>query len=83
MALICCIAVDSVLELIKIFAKNTLLLTFEKLAAVVLCTCCCCAYALITLVERIVKAVDLKIYNIVISYLVSNLHNINALLTKR
>ena len=35
MALICCIAVDSVLELIKIFAKNTLLLTVEKLAAVV------------------------------------------------
>lgn len=54
-ALICCLAMDSVFELIKISAENTLLLTDGKLAAVVL------AYALITLVKRIVKAVDLKI----------------------
>ena len=54
-ALICCLAMDSVFELIKISAENTLLLTDCKLAAVVL------AYALITLVKRIVKAVDLKI----------------------
>lgn len=53
-ALICCLAMDSVFELIKISAENTLLLTDGKLAAVVL------AYALITLVKRIVKAVDLK-----------------------
>lgn len=49
------LAMDSVFELIKISAENTLLLTDGKLAAVVL------AYALITLVKRIVKAVDLKI----------------------
>ena len=54
-ALICCLAMGSVFELIKISAENTLLLTDGKLAAVVL------AYALITLVKRIVKAVDLKI----------------------
>ena len=54
-ALICCLAMDSVFELIKISAENTLLLTDGKPAAVVL------AYALITLVKRIVKAVDLKI----------------------
>lgn len=54
-ALICCLAMDLVFELIKISAENTLLLTDGKLAAVVL------AYALITLVKRIVKAVDLKI----------------------
>ena len=54
-ALICCLAMDSVFELIKISAENALLLTDGKLAAVVL------AYALITLVKRIVKAVDLKI----------------------
>ena len=54
-ALICCLAMDSVFELIKISGENTLLLTDGKLAAVVL------AYTLITLVKRIVKAVDLKI----------------------
>lgn len=77
MALICCLAMDSVFELIKISAENTFLLTDKKLAAVVL------AYALITLVKRIVKAVDLKIYNIVISYLVSNLHDRYPLSTER
>ena len=52
-ALICCLAMDSVFELIKISAENTLLLTDGKLAVL--------AYVLITLVKRIVKAVDLKI----------------------
>lgn len=76
-ALICCIAMDSVFELINISAESTLLLTDGKLAAFIL------AYALTTLVERIAKAVGLKIYNIGISYLVSNMHIRYTLLTKR